>query len=78
MTTRFTQEFHCTHTISIRASPEGEEGALCGGHRGLREGDLDQKGDDLVRALGIDGISKSEVSRICKLLDEDVDGRKGS
>jgi putative transposase len=31
-----------------------------------------RKGDDLVRALGIDGISKSEVSRICKVLDEDV------
>lgn len=26
-----------------------------------------RKVDDLVRALGIDGISKSEVSRICKL-----------
>jgi putative transposase len=31
-----------------------------------------RKVDDLVRALGIDGISKSEVSRICKSLDEDV------
>ena len=31
-----------------------------------------RKVDDLVRALGIDGISKSEVSRICKVLDEDV------
>jgi putative transposase len=28
--------------------------------------------DDLVRALGIDGISRSEVSRICKVLDEEV------
>ena len=32
-----------------------------------------RKVDDLVRALGLDGISKSEVSRICKLLDEDVE-----
>jgi putative transposase len=31
-----------------------------------------RKVDDPVRALGIDGISKSEVSRICKVLDEDV------
>jgi transposase-like protein len=31
-----------------------------------------RKVDDLVKALGIDGISKSEVSRICKVLDEDV------
>jgi putative transposase len=31
-----------------------------------------RKVDDLVKALGIDGISKSEVSRICKSLDEDV------
>jgi putative transposase len=27
-----------------------------------------RKVDDLVRALGIDGISRSEVSRICKVL----------
>lgn len=31
-----------------------------------------RKVDDLVRALGIDGISKSEVSRICRSLDDDV------
>lgn len=31
-----------------------------------------RKVDDLVRELGIDGISKSEVSRICKSLDSDV------
>jgi putative transposase len=31
-----------------------------------------RKVDDLVRALGCDGISKSEVSRICKTLDEQV------
>jgi putative transposase len=31
-----------------------------------------RKVDDLVRALGIDGISRSEVSRICKALDEEV------
>src|SRR5438128_4456613 len=31
-----------------------------------------RKVDDLVRALGCDGISRSEVSRICKVLDEQV------
>ncbi len=31
-----------------------------------------RKVDDLVRAPGIDGISRSEVSRICKVLDEEV------
>src|SRR5438067_4404238 len=31
-----------------------------------------RKVDDLVRALGLDGISRSEVSRMCKSLDEDV------
>jgi len=31
-----------------------------------------RKVDDLVKALGIDGISRSEVSRICKSLDEQV------
>jgi len=29
--------------------------------------------DDLVRALGMEGISKSEVSRICKALDAEVE-----
>ena len=29
--------------------------------------------DDLVRALGIEGISKSEVSRICAALDAEVE-----
>jgi len=32
-----------------------------------------RKVDDLVRALGMDGISKSEVSRICKTLDAEVE-----
>ncbi|CAN5770561.1 IS256 family transposase [soil metagenome] len=31
-----------------------------------------RKVDDLVKALGLDGVSKSEVSRICKALDSDV------
>jgi transposase-like protein len=32
-----------------------------------------RKVDDLVKALGIDGISRSEVSRICKALDAEVE-----
>jgi putative transposase len=28
---------------------------------------------DLVKALGIDGISKTEVTRICKALDQEVE-----
>jgi putative transposase len=36
-----------------------------------------RKVDDLVKALGIDGISKSEVSRICKVLDTEVKGFLG-
>ena len=36
-----------------------------------------RKVDDLVRALGIDGISRSEASRICKVLDEEVRGFLG-
>src|SRR6266536_6481354 len=36
-----------------------------------------RKVDDLVRALGMDGISRSEVSRICKALDQEVRGFLG-
>jgi transposase-like protein len=37
-----------------------------------------RKVDDLVKALGVDtGISKSEVSRICEDLDEEVAGFRG-
>lgn len=32
-----------------------------------------RKVDDLVKALGIDGISKSKVSRLCKVLDSEVE-----
>ncbi len=33
--------------------------------------------DDLVRALGLDGISRSEVSRICAALDAEVEAFRG-
>lgn len=32
-----------------------------------------RKVEDLVQAMGIDGVSKSEVSRICAALDEQVE-----
>src|SRR5690349_17315532 len=32
-----------------------------------------RKVDDLVRALGLDGISKSQVSRLCETLDQEVE-----
>jgi putative transposase len=32
-----------------------------------------RKVDDLVRALGMEGISRSEVSRMCKVLDREVE-----
>jgi putative transposase len=32
-----------------------------------------RKADDLVKALGLDGISKSQVSRLCAALDEEVE-----
>jgi putative transposase len=37
-----------------------------------------RKVDDLVRALGLDGISKSEVSRLCQRIDEQVRQFKGT
>ena len=36
-----------------------------------------RKIDDLVRALGMEGISKSDVSRICKDLDPEVEAFRG-
>ncbi len=36
-----------------------------------------RKVEDLVVALGLDGISKSEVSRICARLDEQVEAFRG-
>lgn len=37
------------------------------------EGVSTRRVDDLVRAMGCDGISRSQVSRICKQLDESVE-----
>ena len=61
-----------------------EADALCGaaygersGERvnrrnGYRERELDTRVDGLVKTLGIEGISKSQVSRLAKTLDEEV------
>jgi putative transposase len=37
-----------------------------------------RKVDELVKALGMEGISKSQVSRLCEELDEEVGRFKGS
>jgi putative transposase len=55
------------------AAPADRSGAVRGGDGGLPARRSTRKVDDLVRALGADtGISKSEVSRICADLDEEV------
>ena len=41
------------------------------------EGVSTRRVDDLVKALGCEGISKSQVSRICQELDVVVDGFLG-
>ena len=59
----------------LGAPPEHRSGPLRGGDDSFpTQGVSTRAVDDLVVALGIDtGISKSEVSRICKRLDEHVD-----
>jgi transposase-like protein len=42
-------------------------------HVAYRGGGSTRRGGDLVRALGIEGISKSEVSRMCTSLDAEVE-----
>ena len=41
------------------------------------EGVSTRRVDDLVKSLGCDGISKSQVSRICRDLDQVVDNFLG-
>ncbi len=36
------------------------------------KGGSTRKVDDLVQAVGLNGISKSEVSCLCQLIDEEV------
>ena len=46
-----------------------EHALLAGGQEAYVHGVSTRKVDDLMKALGLDGISKSEVSRICGELD---------
>jgi putative transposase len=58
--------------LDARPQKAGREGAAGGDRRGLRQGRVDPQGRRPRAGIGIDGISKSEVSRLCKALDDDV------
>ena len=59
--------------VAVGAPPPGGPGVVRGGDGGLPARRVTRKVDDLVKALGADtGISKSEVSRICADLDQEV------
>ena len=49
------------------------EGAAGGDPASLRGGVSTRRVDDLIKSLGCDGISKSQVSRICRDLDQVVE-----
>ena len=53
------------------------EGSAVGDPASLRGGVSTRRVDDLIKALGCDGISSSQVSRICEQLDEVVDSFLG-
>jgi hypothetical protein len=56
------------------AAPPHRSGAAGGRHGGLRAWHLDPQGRRPGQGLGVDsGISKSEVSRICRELDQEVE-----
>src|SRR5207247_2168358 len=48
------------------------EGAGCGNPGSLRLRRLDPLGDELVKAMGMTGISKSQVSRLCSEIDDKI------
>lgn len=52
--------------------PDGRAGADGGDQEAYIRGISTRSVDDLVKALGMDGISKSQVSRLCEELDEPV------
>ena len=55
-----------------RAAPHGREGTD-GGDPGCHiQGIWTRSVDELVEALGLEGISKSQVSRLCEKIDERV------
>ena len=55
-----------------RAAPRGREGTDRGDPGGLHPGHLDRSVDNLVKAFGMEGISKSQVSCLCAEIDERV------
>jgi transposase-like protein len=56
----------------LEARRRGERALLAVIQQAYVEGVSTRRVDDVIRALGCDGISKSEVSRICEELDEGV------
>ena len=60
------------HPSFLEARRRGERALLAVIQQAYVEGVSTRRVDDLIRALGCDGISKSEVSRICAELDEEV------
>ena len=50
-----------------------EQALVATGREAYVQGVSTRKVDDLVRALGLEGISKSQVSRLCQALDEEVE-----
>ena len=54
------------------ATPDGREGADRGDPGSLCPGHLDPLGGRLVKAMGMEGISKAQVSRLCAEIDERV------
>jgi putative transposase len=54
----------------LRAAPHGEKSARRGGLGELHPGHSTRSVDDLVKAMVMSGISKSQVSRLCEGVDE--------
>jgi putative transposase len=58
--------------FSRLTTPDRREGAHRGRGGGLCARRLDRAVDDLVKAMGMSGISKSQVSRLCEEIDDKV------
>ena len=54
---------------AVESAPTDRTGARGGDLSGLRRGGLHSTRDDLVKAMGIEGMSQSEVSRLASELD---------
>src|SRR5438067_12871923 len=51
----------------------GERALVAVGQEAYVNGVSTRRVDDLVKALGINGVSKSQVSRLCQALDTEVE-----